>query len=836
MKNMATIFRREFAVYFQSPIGYMFIIVFLLINVGLYITPFFTFPTADMRSFFNLLPLLLSIFIPAVTMRLWADERKENTFEMLMTFPMKSYEIVLGKFLSALAFYIITLVGTFIIPIMLISLGQPDMGQIISAYFGALLLGAMLLAVGIFISVLCKDQIVAFILTLLINIAMYMVGIGFIQGYLDNAVPGLGSVVGQLLGFTQHYVSFMRGVVDSVDILFFISWTALFLFLNGFYLEIRNRPGIRLTFTVGVILALAAGASANWVLSNASLGRLDMTEGKIYTVSDGTRNILSSLKVPVNIKVYITPKEKMPTEMKNMERDIRDKLEEMRLASGNMLKYDVIHMQAANIMVKRGQEKEEKKSDKEEAIEKRMLEKGVRPFSVQTLREDSVTNVLVYSAIGVAYKEKSEEIIPRVTNRNIHELEYQVVSMVYKQTREKPPVVVLVAPKESVRVTEQMKSIYRQLGRQLPRQEDPYVYLERILAREKYDVKRVEISRYSPLPENYDTLAIVNPRELTPRQLYEINRALVSGKSVFMAIQKYLWEYRVQNRRVMISRREEKPQMGKLLSAMGLSVMDDILMDESHAPMTVASSSNPLQRLMGGGITLNLPIQMVLSQESMNPDISITSKLSGMFYLWGSGIKVDRDKIKSQNLTASIMMTTSSKGWTIPGTSEMTQASFTPPLDGKRKIPVSVLVSGQFPDIFKGQPRPDWPKESAQARPQRPPQQKEPEAKPLKPAKGKMILVGGTQMFRKEFLQRSNLDFFLNSIDALTLGENLIKVRSKKPISRVIVKPSDAAKTFWKFANYILVNLIFAAIGLIIYVRKKRSREAYTSARQAASI
>ena len=146
MKNTLTILRRDLGAYFTSPIGYIFMIVFVIISVGLYITSFFAFPVADMRSYFNNLPLLLCVFIPAVTMRVWAEERKENTWEMLLTFPMKSRELVLGKFLACFIFYAVTCLATITIPITLLALGKPDPGAILSGYFGTLLLGAFFLA------------------------------------------------------------------------------------------------------------------------------------------------------------------------------------------------------------------------------------------------------------------------------------------------------------------------------------------------------------------------------------------------------------------------------------------------------------------------------------------------------------------------------------------------------------------------------------------------------------------------------------------------------------------------------------------------------------------
>ena len=112
MSNVFTIMRRDLTAYFMSPIGYIFMMVFITLSVGLYITTFFTYPVADMRPYFDNLPLFFCVFIPAVTMRIWAEERKENTWEMLLTFPMQAWQLVIGKFLAALIFFCLTLFGT----------------------------------------------------------------------------------------------------------------------------------------------------------------------------------------------------------------------------------------------------------------------------------------------------------------------------------------------------------------------------------------------------------------------------------------------------------------------------------------------------------------------------------------------------------------------------------------------------------------------------------------------------------------------------------------------------------------------------------------------------
>jgi len=240
MSSTAVIFRREFAAYFNSPIAYIFIIVFLIINCGLFMTPFFLSGAADMREFFNNLPLFLIFFIPAVSMRLWAEDKRSGTFELLMTLPMKSSQVMLGKYLAAMAFYVIALLGTLPIPIMLMVLGNPDVGAIVSGYIGALLLGGLYMSVGIFTSGLLRDQITAFILGMLACFLLFLLGMPFVSGTIDGWVSGLGTFLQNAFGLMPHYQSLQRGVLELGDLVYFLALTGVFLVLNTLWLEGRK--------------------------------------------------------------------------------------------------------------------------------------------------------------------------------------------------------------------------------------------------------------------------------------------------------------------------------------------------------------------------------------------------------------------------------------------------------------------------------------------------------------------------------------------------------------------------------------------------------------------
>jgi len=241
VKDIAIIFNREFRAYFYSPIAYVFSIIFIVLNASIYMFHFFFFGNADMRSFFSSLPLVLGlIFIPAISMRLWSEEKKLGTIELLLTLPMKTESIVLGKFLASLLFYLVALAGTLSIPILLLFLGRPDFGPIFGGYFGAVLLGAYFLSVGIFISSFFSDQIVSLIITSLVCGFLTLIGWQYVPMVIDGWIPGLGEFLYNYVGVTRHFNDIERGVIDMKSIVFFLTFTALFIYLNAKFLERRK--------------------------------------------------------------------------------------------------------------------------------------------------------------------------------------------------------------------------------------------------------------------------------------------------------------------------------------------------------------------------------------------------------------------------------------------------------------------------------------------------------------------------------------------------------------------------------------------------------------------
>ncbi|RLA93570.1 MAG: ABC transporter [Deltaproteobacteria bacterium] len=236
MRNIFIIFRKEFRAYFDSPIAYVFIIAFLSFSSWLYFRSFFIVGQIQMRDYFFFLPWIFLIFIPAVTMRLWAEEKKLGTIEVLMTLPVKDHEVVIGKFLASFCFVLIALALSFPIPLTLSIMGNVDMGPIIGGYIGACFLGGAYLSIGLFVSSLAENQIVAFIIAIILSFTFLIIGQEIVLFSLPDSLVPLFA----FLGLGKHFVALQRGVIDTRDLVYYLSVIGFFLFLNVQSIESRK--------------------------------------------------------------------------------------------------------------------------------------------------------------------------------------------------------------------------------------------------------------------------------------------------------------------------------------------------------------------------------------------------------------------------------------------------------------------------------------------------------------------------------------------------------------------------------------------------------------------
>lgn len=224
-KSVYPIFKREFGSYFVSPVAYIVISIFLILAGWFFFSTFFLYNQAVLRNFFSLLPLLFAFIIPAITMGLVADELNVGTYETLLTLPVSVTDVVLGKFLAALAFSALMLLPTVAYAISIAFLGDLDPGPVIGGFIGALFLAGAFAAIGIFASSLTRNQIIAFIIGTAICFVLTL--IGKMLFFLPDSLLGIF----QYLGANRHFQNIAKGVLDSRDFLYFISVMFLSLYL-----------------------------------------------------------------------------------------------------------------------------------------------------------------------------------------------------------------------------------------------------------------------------------------------------------------------------------------------------------------------------------------------------------------------------------------------------------------------------------------------------------------------------------------------------------------------------------------------------------------------------
>ena len=239
MTSIVPIFKREFMGYFRSPVAYVFLVVFLMASVGLafFIGQFFQAGVASLESYFSFHPWLFLFLIPAVGMRLWSEEKRSGTIELLFTLPVTPLQAVLGKFFAAWAFLALAILLSFPMALTAAYLGDPDWGVILSSYAGSILMAGAYLGVCSLTSALTKNQVISFVLSVLGCLVLVFLGWNVFSSLLGNVLPVALVDLLANFSFTTHFDAFTKGIVDPKDVMFFLSLAGFCLFLNVIVLE-----------------------------------------------------------------------------------------------------------------------------------------------------------------------------------------------------------------------------------------------------------------------------------------------------------------------------------------------------------------------------------------------------------------------------------------------------------------------------------------------------------------------------------------------------------------------------------------------------------------------
>ncbi len=344
MKQVLAITRKELQGYFGSPMALIFVGTFLAVTLFsfFWVETFFARGIADVRPLFRWMPVLMIFLVSALTMRQWSEEQRSGTLETLLTLPVSPVQLVMGKFLAVLALVAVSLALTFFLPVTASFLGNLDWGPVVGGYLAAVLLAAAYTAIGLFVSSRTDNQIVALISTVLICGLFYLLGSSGLTDFVDDR---LGEVL-RAIAPGSRFESIERGVVDVRDMIYYLSLTGIFLVLNVLSLLSKpwsqgeggraQRRGVALT---SVLLVLNLVVVNVWAYPLRGL-RLDLTQYRDYSLSQTTRDLLSSLQEPLLIRGYFSAK--THPLLAPLVPNIRDMLEEYRIAAGGKVQLEII--------------------------------------------------------------------------------------------------------------------------------------------------------------------------------------------------------------------------------------------------------------------------------------------------------------------------------------------------------------------------------------------------------------------------------------------------------------------------------------------------------------
>ena len=425
---MFAILKKEINAFFASPIGYLVVTVFLLLN-GLFLWLFkgefniLDNGFAELTPFFTLAPWILLFLIPAVTMRSFSDEKKQGTLELLLTKPIKKINIVLGKYFGAFLLILIALLPTLLYVYSVNQLGNPvgnlDLGSTLGSYFGLLFLIGAYTAIGIFTSTLSNNQIVAFIVSVFLCFFFYY---GF-NGIADL----LSSESVSQLGMDAHFKSMSRGVIDTRDVLYFLSLALIFVFLTVVQLkEIKTFRKTWLHF-----LPLPLGLIILNLVAQSYYGRFDLTSDKRYTLSEVTKEIVSKAESPIIIDVFLDGDD-FPSEIRKLQTETRQLLEEFAAQNKHInfqfldpLKDETTKDQNIQSLTRRGlmpMQLSVKESGKTST-------KVIFPWDLASFNEQTVIIPLIKNKLG----EGQDEMV----NNSVQHLEYAFADGISKLVNNK---------------------------------------------------------------------------------------------------------------------------------------------------------------------------------------------------------------------------------------------------------------------------------------------------------------------------------------------------------------------------------------------------------------
>lgn len=666
---MGELIRKELKSFFASLSGYVVLVFFLLANgLFLWVLPGnFNIPDsgmADLQPFFTLAPLLYLFLVPAICMRLFAEEKKSGTLELLFTRPVTVWQIVWAKYLAGFLLVVLSILPTFIYVLSLWILAQPaghiDLGGILGSYAGLLFLAGIYVAAGVFASSLTDNQIIAFLYTLSVAFVSYM-GLDLL-----GDIPAWADFQGeiQFWGISRHYEPMSRGVIAVADVFYFLSFIFLFIWLT-----VRHFKGtvIRWFYVVPALILLN-------LLSARLTWQADITNDKRYTLSVQTRNLLRNTDRPVNVDIFLAGK--LPAGMMRIQYSLTRMLEEFRRISGNNFRYNIID--PTDI-----QDKEEKK-----ALVKYLAERGIMPVNLNRRTEDETLSRQIIFPGMIVYDQSTEvsvnllQNVPGQTpeqniNHSVEALEYELTKAV------------------RILMRNEIKSVAFLTGHG----EIPYPEVEdmaRMLAY-YYKVDFVSPDSLAVDLKRYRTLIVAKPVEdFSEQDKFIIDQYAMNGGSVLWCIDEVDVDHAALKQQETVPAVFRPLNIEDLLFRYGVRINPELLLDGNSVLIPVITGMNGNSPVYHPGTWYYSPL---LYPRVLHP---VTSGIQPVRVDYANSIDTVGGK---DGLKKTVLLSTSQYAAAMktpcPVTLAITEEKMTSEKFNRKFIPVAVAVEGRFKSLFQ---------------------------------------------------------------------------------------------------------------------------------------
>ena len=634
MKRTRIVAEREIQNFFDHPTAYILMLAFLGLSLFLALRSIYALSLASLRPLFDLLPWLFAVFIPALTMRSVAEEKRTGTIEWLSSYPLGELEILMGKLIGNWFFVILSLAGTLPMAIGVFLLSDADPGIMLAQYIGASLLAMQGVAIGLWASTATKNQVTAFILATSVSFALVFIGTPVV---LYGLTPFLGTALSRL-SVMGHFENVARGVIDLRDIVYFLSTAGLFVAMAlGLLVKQRlseqRESYKRLRAGIAILLGLVVVTN---LLGGNIRGRVDLTRESLYTLSPGSEETLDNLSDLVTLKLFIS--DELPSELEPTLRDVRDLISDMSRAGGDNLVVENLNPG----------------DDLDVAVEARSF--GIIENEFNVLRDDEFEVRRGWFGLALLYADQ-QEVIPFISGTA--DLEFRIASAISVMTTDKRPSVAFLTGLGALGESE-----LPSLGRALM---------------ERYEVTSLDLSQEGDLglnPENMDLVVLAGPKEpVSEQKVNEIENFISQGGGALILVDKHQISLETPTTNLVTTGLEE------FLQKQGIGVDEGLVMDYG--------SNSPIS--MGPQGLFNVVRQYPLWPIGLKGSLHATTRdLNGLSAGWATAITI-ADSVEN---IERLWITTEAGGIQPPNSLIMPDALLQPDPDGFQTVTLAVAIGG----------------------------------------------------------------------------------------------------------------------------------------------